>query len=159
MSWKREASDQIFQEYLSLFLFLKLFLFSLFLAIFQISFLETSEKTIAVGTFGVVSIVAQISSERKLVWKKIGFVEGNEDRITPEVEIGKEMNCSWIVSILNTFFDKQSLFIVMLFFQKGNLKELWDKFMKRRKTIDEEVFFFLFVCFSYSASFSLIVFS
>jgi hypothetical protein len=47
----------------------------------------------------------------------------------------------------------------MKFLEQGNLKDYLEELMKCRKTIEEEVFFFFFFCFSYSVSFSVIVFS
>jgi serine/threonine protein kinase len=120
-------------------------LFSIF-SFFHTFFVDKQEKTIAPGPFGAVSIVTHIASGRKLVWKKIALVEGKEEEIKREAQIRKEMNCPWIVSILDSFCDEDCLYIVMEFFEKGTLKELWDELMTSGKTIDEEVFFFLFLC-------------
>jgi hypothetical protein len=43
--------------------------------------------------------------------------------------------------------------MVMELFEKRNLKEFMDKLIKSEKRIDEEVFFFLFACFSSHFSF------
>jgi hypothetical protein len=59
------------------------------------------------------------------------------------------VNYLWIESSLDTFYDEDSLYILMQLFEKGVLKDFWEELTTSGKPIDEEVFFFFYVCFSH----------
>jgi serine/threonine protein kinase len=104
--------------------------------------IDVPGKVIARGRSGVIRLVTHIATGRKLVWKQIALIDGEEDGIKEEAKIAKGIHSRYVVEILDSFVDDVYLYLVMEFFEGGTLATIVDDLIKSKKQIPETVFFF-----------------
>ena len=101
------------------------------------------KENIGKGTFGSVSLVKHVPTDKEMVWKKINYGQLREKEIHQlinEVNILRELKHENIVRCYDKIVDKKqtTLYIVMEHCKGGDLAQLIEKCKKKSQQINED---------------------